>query len=46
MPKDVQYRYALRKLSIGLTSVILGLALTPAVAHTAQADTGPQTEEH
>ena len=45
MSKDVQYRYALRKLSIGLTSVALGLAITPAVAHTAQADTELQTEE-
>ncbi len=44
MQKHSQYRYALRKLSVGLTSVAVGLVFTSVVATTGYADTTQQTE--
>ncbi len=38
MQKHSQYRYALRKLSVGLTSVAVGLAFMAATTTTVHAD--------
>ena len=44
MQQRSQYRYALRKLSVGLTSVTLGLTITSLSATKAHADTVQQNE--
>ncbi|TWU80968.1 Immunoglobulin A1 protease precursor [Lactobacillus johnsonii] len=44
MQKHSQYRYALRKLSVGLTSVAVGLAFMAATTTTVHADSEPQVQ--
>ncbi len=44
MQKHSQYRYALRKLSVGLTSVAVGLAFMATTTTTAHADSEPQVQ--
>ena len=44
MQKYSQYRYALRKLSVGLTSVAVGLAFMAATTTTVHADSEPQVQ--
>lgn len=44
MSKHAQYRYSLRKLSIGLSSVALGLTIATVSANTAHADSVDQNE--
>ena len=44
MQKYSQYRYALRKLSVGLTSVAVGLAFMAAKTTTVHADSEPQVQ--
>lgn len=44
MQKFSQYRYALRKLSVGLTSVAVGLAFMAATTTTVHADSEPQVQ--
>lgn len=41
MQKHSQYRYALRKLSVGLTPVAVGLAFMAATTTTVHADSEP-----
>ncbi len=45
MQKHSQYRYALRKLSVGLTSVAVGLAFITAATNTVHADSEPQVQK-
>ncbi|MEN2515017.1 ZmpA/ZmpB/ZmpC family metallo-endopeptidase [Lactobacillus johnsonii] len=44
MQKQSQYRYALRKLSVGLTSVAVGLAFMATTTTTVHADSEPQVQ--
>ena len=44
MQKHSQYRYALRKLSVGLTSVAVGLAFMATTTTTVHADSEPQIQ--
>ena len=44
MQKHSQYRYALRKLSVGLTSVAVGLAFMATTTTTIHADSEPQVK--
>ncbi len=44
MQKNSQYRYALRKLSVGLTSVAVGLAFMATTTTTVHADSEPQVQ--
>ncbi|QXL47290.1 ZmpA/ZmpB/ZmpC family metallo-endopeptidase [Lactobacillus johnsonii] len=44
MQKHSQYRYALRKLSVGLTPVAVGLAFMAATTTTVHADSEPQVQ--
>ena len=44
MQKYSQYRYALRKLSVGLTSVAVGLAFMAAKTTTVHSDSEPQVQ--
>ena len=45
MQKHSQYRYALRKLSVGLTSVAVGLAFMATTTTTVHADSEPQVQK-
>ncbi len=45
MQKNSQYRYALRKLSVGLTSVAVGLAFMATTTTTVHADSEPQVQK-
>lgn len=45
MQKQSQYRYALRKLSVGLTSVAVGLAFMATTTTTVHADSEPQVQK-
>ena len=45
MQKSSQYRYALRKLSVGLTSVAVGLVFMTTTTTTAHADSEPQVQK-
>ena len=45
MQKHSQYRYALRKLSVGLTSVAVGLVFMATTTTTAHADSEPQVQK-
>lgn len=45
MQKHSQYRYALCKLSVGLTSVAVGLVFMATTTTTAHADSEPQVQK-